>query len=177
MRSRQPLPRLWLMTDERMGDALWDAVARLPRGSGVIFRHYAAPERRALFEKVRRIARKQGLVLVLAGPPRQAAAWRADGAHGRSAHVRTSRPMVRTTPAHSAREVRSARTGLVLLSPVFATRSHPHGKSLGRIRFGLWALGSRVPVVALGGMNRHRFGSMKRLGAYGWAAIDAWIRT
>ena len=27
MRSRQPLPRLWLMTDERMGEALWDALA------------------------------------------------------------------------------------------------------------------------------------------------------
>ncbi|RYD48780.1 MAG: thiamine phosphate synthase, partial [Sphingomonadales bacterium] len=41
MRCRHPLiPKLWLMTDERMGDDLWDALKRLPRGSGVIFRHY-----------------------------------------------------------------------------------------------------------------------------------------
>jgi thiamine-phosphate pyrophosphorylase len=38
------------MTDERLGDALWTALRRLPRGAGIVFRHYATPpaERRAL---------------------------------------------------------------------------------------------------------------------------------
>ncbi len=43
MRARHPstLPRLWLMTDERLGEGLWAALAALPHGSGVIFRDYA----------------------------------------------------------------------------------------------------------------------------------------
>jgi len=173
MRSRQPLPRLWLMTDERMGESLWTALARLPRGSGVIFRHYATRDRRALFESVRMIARRRRLVLVLAGTPLQAAAWRADGAHGRSPHRRAARPLLRTAPAHDARELAAARAHAVLLSPVFATRSHADARPLGRLRFAMLARRAMQPVIALGGMDARRFRRLEPLGAYGWAAIDA----
>jgi len=161
------------MTDERMGDALWTALARLPRNSGVIFRHYAARERRALFERVRAIARKRRLVLVLAGTPRQAAAWRADGAHGRSPHCSAARPLLRTAPAHDAREVAASRAHAVLLSPAFTTRSHAQARPLGPLRFAMLARSSSRPVVALGGMDARRFRRLAPLGAYGWAAIDA----
>ncbi len=164
------LPRLWLMTDERLGDALLPAVRGMPRGAGIIFRHYATPakERRKLFEAVRAIARRRGLILVLAGTPRQARAWKADGAHGRH-------PGALTSPAHDAMELRRAEAAgarLVLLSPVFATRSHPGAAALGRVRFGLLARQARVPVIALGGMTSRKFGAITRLGASGWAAID-----
>ncbi|MDB5717976.1 MAG: thiamine monophosphate synthase, partial [Sphingomonas bacterium] len=61
---------------------------------------------------------------------------------------------------------------LVLLSPVVPTRSHPGGKTLGPVRFGLMARGL-TRVVALGGMDQHRARRLARLGSYGWAAIDA----
>ena len=173
MRSRQPLPRLWLMTDERMGEGLWDALARLPRGSGVIFRHYRTAHRRALFERMRAVARRRGLVLLLAGTPREAVGWRADGAHGRSPHLSASRPLLRTAPAHDARELTRARAHAVLVSPVFATRSHPGTRSLGPLRFGLLARRTGTPLIALGGMDARRFGRVAPLGAYGWAAIDS----
>ena len=48
MRHRHPLPEAWLFTDARMGDALWRAIARLPRGSGIVFRHDDAEDRQAL---------------------------------------------------------------------------------------------------------------------------------
>ncbi len=180
MARRQPLPRLWLMTDERIGDALWPALARLPRGSGVIFRHYATPgdERRRLFEKARAVARRKGLMLVLAGSARQAIGWRADGVHGRSGHVRAARGLVRTAPVHSRRELVAAMragTDLIFLSPVFPTRSHPEAQALGAARFGL-AVRRPSPgnrIIALGGMTPHRFHRLQALGAYGWAAIDA----
>jgi len=173
MRFRQPLPRLWLMTDERMGDGLWPALARLPRGSGVIFRHYATRDRRALFERVRTIARKRRLVLVLAGAPREAVAWRADGAHGRSPHCRVARPLLRTAPAHNARELAVARAHAVLVSPVFTTRSHAQAGPLGPLRFAILARRAEQPVIALGGMDARRFRRLAPFGAYGWAAIDA----
>jgi thiamine-phosphate pyrophosphorylase len=176
MPARHPAPSLWLMTDERQGDALWTALAALPAGAGIVFRHYHTDprERRRLFAAVRRVARARRLVLVLAGAARQAAAWRADGVHGRNA-TRTARPLLRTAPAHDARELIAAgRAGAdrIFLSPVFATRSHPGAGALGPVRFGLMA-GRSSAVIALGGMDARRAKRLQALGSSGWAAIDA----
>jgi len=177
MRARQPLPRTWLMTDERQGDLLWAALRNVPRGSGVIFRHYslAPAPRRKLFERVRRVARRRGLLLLLAGPPALARAWRADGSHGRGpCHGGTG---FRSAPVHSLPEIRAAeRAGadLLLLSPAFATASHPGRAPLGPLRFGMLAGGARLPVIALGGMTGQRARRLRPFGIWGWAAIDAW---
>lgn len=171
MRRRHPLPRIWLMTDERMGDRLWAAIDRLPRGSGVVFRHYSLPlaDRRALFERVAREARRQRLTLVVAGSDRLG---RADGVHNQT---RRGGGIV-TWSVHSKRElVAATRQGadLVFASPVFNTRSHPNAKALGSVRLGLMMQGSRMPVVALGGMDTDRFRRLRGLGLHGWAGIDA----
>ena len=79
---------------------------------------------------------------------------------------------MRLVTAHSLRELGAAgraRASAVLLSPVFATRSHPDGRVLGPVRFRLLAGRSAVPVIALGGMTARR---ARALGASGWAAID-----
>lgn len=167
MRPRQPLPRLWLMSDERQGADLLAAVERLPAGAGIVFRHYSLPptERCALFEVVREAARRRGLVLVTADPP----SGRADGAHNRRGCG------LRTASAHSLREIRRAeRRGadLVFLSPVFRTRSHPDRPPLGPRRFARLAGQTTLPVIALGGMDESRFRRLR--GAYGWAGIDVW---
>lgn len=176
MMRRHPrnLPRLWLMTDERLGDLLLPAIEALPRGAGIVFRHYSLPsrERRALFACARRIARGKGLVLVLADSARIARAWRADGFHGRG---RGPASMLHTAPAHDAVELVRARAlgaDLVFLSPVHPTRSHPEARTLGSKHFGLLVRRSTRPVIALGGMNARRARAVKALGAYGWAAID-----
>ena len=170
MDARQPLPRRWLMTDERLGDGLFAAIDRLSADGGIVFRHYslAAGRRRALFEAVRGHA--GGRVLLLAGPAEAARAWGADGSHGRGPGAG-----LRTAPAHDLAEIRAAEAAgaaLVFLSPVFATRSHPDAPPLGAARFDALAAAARLPVVALGGMDESRFALLE--GAYGWAGIDAW---
>lgn len=152
------------------------AIARLPRGAGIIFRHYGLPptERRGLFDRVRRRARHKAVVLLLAGSARQAARWGADGWHGRRGGRRVW-PMLQSAPVHSMRELRAAQrdgADLLFLSPLFPTRSHPGAIPLGRVRFGMIARRAHVPVIALGGMTSRRAGLARRLGAYGWAAID-----
>jgi thiamine-phosphate pyrophosphorylase len=160
-----------MMTDERQGDGLLGAVARLPAGAGIVFRHYGLPEvaRRDLFDRVRAAA--PGLVL-LAGPAEQARAWGADGSHGRGpGHG------LRSAPVHGQAEIRAAErngAGLVLLSPVFATSSHPDAPALGLARFAWLARRTRLPVIALGGMTPARGRRLASFGAYGWAGIDAW---
>jgi thiamine-phosphate pyrophosphorylase len=162
MRHRHPsrLPRLWLMTDERMGDALWDAIRRLPRGSGIVFRHYDLDRaaRVVLLGRVARAARRGGHWLTVGGID-----------HGRHRGAVTA-------PVHSLRErIAAERAGVraLFVSPVFATRSHPGARPLGRCRFGLIVRGAKVPVIALGGMDRRRFLGLRAFGIHGWAAIDA----
>lgn len=170
MRRCHPIPRVWLMTDERMGDDLWRAVRRLPRGGGIVFRHHATPlsERGRLFARLVRIARARGLVLVRAGtvPMR--------GEMG--VHKRRGRGLV-TWPVHDAREALAARRAgadVAFVSPVFATRSHPAASGLGVRRAAVLARGLPMVRVALGGMNARRFRMVR--GFDGWAGIDAWMR-
>jgi thiamine-phosphate pyrophosphorylase len=177
MPARHPLPRNWLLTDPRQGEALWPALARMPRGSGVIFRHCGVAGRKALFLRVQAIARRRRLVLLLAGSPALAAAWRADGSYGGDRVQPRRRAPIRAMSVHNRRELVAAERGgatLILLSPVFATRSHPGGRVLGRTRFTALSREAKLPVIALGGMDQRR---ARGLGAYGWAGIDAWIRT
>lgn len=172
-----PLPRLWLMTDERQGEDLWPALEELPRGSGIIVRHYslAPAERRGLVARIRTIARARRLVVIVAGPSRLGRAIQADGFHSRSSH-RTPHGMLRTVAVHNEAELRLAeRVGadLAFISPVFSTDSHPDGRTLGCSRFGQLATRSRIPVIALGGMYRQRARTLRPFGIYGWAAIGA----
>jgi thiamine-phosphate pyrophosphorylase len=172
MDPRQPLPRRWLMTDERLGARLSSAIGRLPDGGGVVFRHYslAPAERRELFEQVKKAACERGLLLLLAGSAQEAQAWGADGSHGRGAGAG-----LRTAPAHDLAGIRAAEqagAALIFLSPVFETRSHPGAAVLGPERFDELAAQTKLPSLALGGMTEERFGRLRN--AYGWAAIDAW---
>jgi thiamine-phosphate pyrophosphorylase len=158
------------MTDERLGDGLIDAVRALPKGSGIVFRHYATPakERRALFRATQVIARRNGHRLLLAGPARLAQVWGADGSHGRLRGAVTA-------PVHSLQEIRAAeRAGaqLLLVSPIFATRSHPGQSGMGARRLANLVRQAKQPVIALGGMTQARFKALRRTGIYGWAAID-----
>jgi thiamine-phosphate pyrophosphorylase len=159
-RHSSKLPRLWLMTDERMGEALLPSIRALPRGSGVIFRHYKLPRdaRRTLLERVRRAAARKRLVLLEAGK-----------GHGRHRGAVTA-------PVHNIRErIAAERAGaqLLFVSPVFETASHRGAKPLGRVKFGILVRGARCPVVALGGMNTRRARALSEFGIYGWAGIDA----
>jgi thiamine-phosphate pyrophosphorylase len=156
------------MTDERIGEALWPALERLPRGSGVVFRHYGLPlaERRILFGKVAKVARRRNLDLVRAGGQRLGR-----GEAGVHNGRRSLHPGLRTTAVHKRSEAIRSGADMIFVSPVFATRSHPGARPLGRVRLGLMIRGLTIPVIALGGMNSRRAKGLP--GIHGWAGIDA----
>jgi thiamine-phosphate pyrophosphorylase len=164
-----------MMTDERRGLDLFEALEQLPPGrAGIVFRHYGLPEaeRWSLFDEVRAFARRRRLMLLLAGPAGQARAWGADGSHGRGPGEG-----FRSAPAHDLAEIRAAErdgAAMLFLSPVFATRSHPGARPLGPAKFNFLARRTGLPVIALGGMNAIRARRLR--GAHGWAGIDAWGR-
>jgi len=152
----------------------------MPRGSGIVFRHYATQgaKRTALFARIQKMAQRQGLMLV-AGGQAQGIYATADGIHislrrGKMPMRATYRNV--TMSGHNLREIaRANRLGanLIFLSPVFATRSHPDQRSLGPMRFATLARHAQMPVIALGGMNARRFQRIAASGCHGWASIDA----
>lgn len=175
MPVRQPFPDLWLLSDERNDATLDEALHRLPRGSGFIYRHYHLPdaERVARWFDLRRIARARGHVAVLADSSLTAREWGADGVYGAPRAIYpTASDLLTLATAHDLREIGLAnrmRADAVLLSPVFPTRSHPGAPTLGPLRFRLLAGHAQMPVVALGGMTKP---NSRRLAWPRWAAID-----
>ncbi len=165
---------MWLVSDARNDALLERAIARLPRGSGLIFRHYHLDEaaRRQRFATLARLIRARGGLAVLAGSMAQARRWGADGAYGAARLIAPGGRGLRLATAHGLREIGQAgraRADAVLLSPAFATRSHPGAAVLGTLRWRLLARQASVPVIALGGMSARQ---ARRLGALHWAAID-----
>jgi thiamine-phosphate pyrophosphorylase len=175
-------PRLLLLTDEiRLPDPL-AAMAALPPGSGVILRHYGT-DRKTLAQAMASLARRRRLSLLVAGDWRLAAEIGADGLHlpeglarhgvlaGARGWVRRRKKLL-IIACHGAMALGRARklgADAALLSPVFATASHPGAPVIGPVRFGLWTRRAGLPVLALGGMNSHR---LRRLPlAAGMAAI------
>jgi thiamine-phosphate pyrophosphorylase len=195
--SRQPgarravarLPAVILLTDERRLPDPSAAVARLPRGSAVILRHYSRgpAERAALARKLRRLTRPRGILLLIAMGEKSgddlARAVGADGIHlpewllcrGPWRALRARKPgRLVTAAVHSLSALRRAacwNVDAALLSPVFATASHPGSRPLGVLRFAAWARASRIPVYALGGVDAVSVARLRPTRACGIAGI------
>jgi len=178
----KPIPPLWLITDDRRGDAE-AAMDHLPKGAGVIFRHYAAPHRAALARQLRVKALQRGLLFLVAGDPRLAVSVGADGFHAPQALAHRIAAARRTLPGglmtlavHDPRGLYAAQqfgADVVLISPIFPTASHPGARTLGPVRFAALSTRARRPVIALGGMDGARFRRLNGSGAAGFAAISA----
>lgn len=180
VQSGSALPALVLMTDdERLADPL--AAARtLPRGSMVILRARDAARRARLAEELQRVTRAKGIKLLIADDPALAMRIGADGIHlpqarARSAaHWRALRPSwIITAAARSPAATHIPAADAILLSPVFATKSHPGGKVLGSLRMRLIARNARLPIYALGGIDRFSVRAVAGARLAGIAAIGA----
>jgi thiamine-phosphate pyrophosphorylase len=117
-----------------------------------------------------------GLILLAADDP-----LLADHLHGLhlpeirardAAHWRALRPhWVITVAAHSPRGLQAPYADAALLSPVFATKSHPGAKTLTPARARLMAQRALLPVLALGGVTARNAAMLQ--GFSGIAAIES----
>lgn len=150
MSRRQTIPEQWLIIEAGTGERL-RKVRRLPRGSGVLFLCRLIPsEGRWL----RSLAHLRRLTVLHEG----------------------ARTAVRV---HNIGELRRAllrRAPLILLSPLYPTRSHTDWRPFPRMRAAALARLASRKVIALGGMDERRFRLVRDLGFVGWAGISAWSR-
>ncbi len=173
---QKPWPTQWLITDERMGEQLWDAIGRLDARDGIVLRHYRldGAARRELADALAKVCRQRGIMLAVAGDSSLATDVRADLVHNSSAPTGT--PFSRSV--HSVDEAEAARragAALVFVSPVNSTRSHPGQEPLSRAQAIRIARVAQVPAIALGGMDPRKFKLRFADDFYGWAGIDAWL--
>jgi thiamine-phosphate pyrophosphorylase len=171
------LPRVWFMTDPKRTPHPERVVAKLPRGWGVIYRHFGAADR---LERARRLTRlcRGRLVFLIAADPKLANKVRADGVHWPEAMLRRVRPKdarwIETASAHSRTALaRAAVLGVdaAILSPVFESASPSAGRPRGPLAFRLLARSAALPVYALGGISA-RTAARAISDAAGFAAID-----
>jgi thiamine-phosphate pyrophosphorylase len=180
--ARRKLPAAWFLTDPARTPDPLAIVRRLPRGWGVIYRSYGAPDRQTIARALAGACHRRGLVFLVSADPALARAVHADGVHWPEAQAprwpRRPRRGWITQSAHSARSLaRASRRGVdaALLSPVFASISPSAGPAKGLRRYFAMARLSRVPVLALGGVNAdtaQRLASGNAPHAAGWAAIE-----
>ena len=173
------------MTDPlRNADPLAD-LARLNRTQGVLIRHYDDPNRAPLTLAIARITKARRLTLLVASDWRLAATVHAHGVHLPEGQLRSGRlaPLlgwvrrkgaIVTAACHSRQALATAqrfKINAALVSPVFATQSHPRARPLGLLGLARIKKNARIPIFALGGMTHKRFQSAKRRGASGWASV------
>ena len=178
--NQPPWPREWLMTDERIGERLWDAIRALPQGAGIVFRHYglAYADRFELGLRISTLARERDLLLAVAGSTALAEKLGAALVHNPDACgiLPVSRAVHDQQQALMAR---SAGAALVFVAPVHPTRSHPGAPVLGPERAADLARQAACPAIALGGMDEERFTRLDAAhpGAFhGYAGIDCWLK-
>lgn len=176
------LPPLLLMTDPKRLIDPCTAAERLPRGAGIILRAYEPPERQRLARALAVIARRRGLVLLVAVDAALAAEVGAHGVHLPEALIRQAATARRrgdwlvTTAAHSLAALHSAAgagADAALLSPVFPTVSHPEARPLGPHQFAALVQRAGLPVYALGGVSEANAPLLLASGAVGIAGIGA----
>lgn len=177
------LPAVWFVTDPaRTTDPI--AVARgLPRGSGIIYRHFGAADRLEIARSLARIALERRHVLLIGADPALAAEVGAAGVHlperrlAEARRLRARHPgWIVTAAAHAPGAIRRAHAAgadAVLLSTIFPSRSPTAGAPLGAVRLAGLARRSPLPLYALGGVNSATAPRLVETGAAGFAAVDA----
>ena len=180
------VPHFFLITDETRMESPEDLIRQLPRGTGVIFRHYEIQNREDVAKRLRTICRQLGIGFFVGGDWRLAAKVDAHGLHapastaaaGLNAGARLwvqRRKKILTAAAHTAPELRRARAiqaHAAILSPVFPTRSHPGQPSLGTVRFAALSRAAKIAVIALGGITKRNIASIYPLGCVSVAGIS-----
>ena len=180
--ARKPLPPLLFVTDPGRTPDPAAIAERLPRGAGVVFRAFGAPDARDQARRLAAIARRRGLVLLVGADEVLAAASGAHGLHlperrlAALPRLRARHPgWIITAAAHSpAAALRAARLGAdaVLVSAVFESASPSAGRPIGPLRLAAMVRATPAPVYALGGINMKNARRLLASGAYGLAMAE-----
>ena len=181
--ARQPGPNpppLLFFTDPERTPRPWETAARLPAGSGVVFRHFGRPDARETATRLREATAGRDGLLLIGLDAELAERVGADGVHlperalDRALGLSKARPdWLLTGAAHSPTALGAPGLDALVVSPVFP----PGGASsvsaaLGPGLFREWVKIARSPVYALGGIDGSNARALIDSGACGLAGVS-----
>lgn len=180
---RKALPGLLFFTDPVRTPDAEGVAARLPAGSGVVYRHFGAGDAEERARRLLAIARARGLKLLIGQDAGLAARIGADGVHlpERLAHragaVRRAHPAwIVTSAAHSLSAARRGEAHAVVISAAFASNSASAVGAWGALRLAALVRAAGRPAYALGGVNDKTARRLRDAGLIGLAAVEG-LRT
>jgi 8-oxo-dGTP diphosphatase len=145
-------------------------------------RHASPAVVHELATALQRLARPHGARVLLNGHPALAIELGLDGVHLPASALTPKRPvpadMLCGASCHDARELSAALAAgvdYVVLGPVAETASHPGAPSLGWQAAAALIEGYPLPVFLIGGLGPGDLAAARALGAYGIAAIRAYL--
>ena len=177
--GRSRVPPMLLFTDPERTPRPWEIAARMPTGSGVVYRTFGATDALETAERLRTVTRRRGMALLIGLDADLADRIGADGLHlperALSAAYALSgrRPdWVLTGAVHSVKAALDVRDlDAAVLSPVFSAG----GASAVKPPLGLLGLkaatGGSTRIMALGGITSGNAVDLQGTGASGLAAI------
>lgn len=167
-------------TDPRRSGDLAALASSLPRGAGLVYRAFGAPDRLEVAWALRRVTWRRGVALIIGGDPALARAVRADGVH-LPERMAQRLPALRafgllTVAAHSPRAMRrglALGADAVVLSSILASDSPSAGRPLGLLRTAILVRNAKGAVYGLGGIDGRSAGRVAGTGVAGLAAVGA----
>ncbi len=173
------VPPMLLFTDPDRPPRPWEIAARMPAGSGVVYRSFGAADALQTAERLRAVTRARGMSLLIGLDAALADRVGADGLHLPERALTAAyslsgrRPdWILTGAVHSVEAAKAARDlDAVVLSPILPAG----GASAAKPALGPEALTQAsdggVRVIALGGITAVNVAGLQASGAHGLAAI------
>jgi thiamine-phosphate pyrophosphorylase len=162
-------PSEFFFTDSLRTPDVFSIVKSLPKGVGIVFRHYDHPKREYIGLKLSKLCKIQNRHLLVAKDFRLAKRLKA-GLHLPEYLLNKVHKKdlgffdLVTASAHSLSALtRAKKLGIraAFLSPVYKTLSHKNQKPLGQQKLFALAQLTSLPIYALGGINKCNKGHLK----------------
>lgn len=182
------IPPLLLMTDAKRLSDPSALIPSLPAGSAIIVRHFSTHEKEKIIHKIKRLCRKHKVKLLVSDSLSLALKHGLDGVHFPEKSVRKiaqcgslkryNNRFLFTAACHSERALYAARQAgchAGLLSPIFATQTHPGAKSLGAYQALRLSNHHKLPLFALGGIKPKTARRLRTSKICGFAGISGLI--
>lgn len=180
-RAGPGLPPLLFFTDPDRTPRPWETAARLPAGSGVVFRHFGRADALETAQRLREVTLDRGVRLLIGRDAALAEAVGADGVHlperalDQAEALISARPdWIITGAAHTRPALETPGLDALVVSPVFpAGGASADRPALGLQTFADWVAAAPCPIYALGGIDSGNAQGLIGSGACGIAGVSA----
>lgn len=160
-KNEKQLPAFFFVTDPKRTPDPISIARKLPKGSGILFRHFGLENRFEVGLKLSKISKARELKLFVSYDTKLAEYTKADGMHWPKSKVFLKKRSqfknyMHSSSAHTHRQIRTALQNdfdACFVSSVFESQSSSAPTAMGVTKFRLMCQNSAIPIYGLGGIT------------------------